>query len=253
MTSHVLATNDSTSIGILFTGAVTSATATAKPVSEAYLGDQAQVDSQQGDTTFRAVTVGDAIANSTGVGVSLGVNIGTTSVTADLEPTAKSFSTGGGYVGGRNITFNARVNVDSGGNGISPTYNSQTVTPVFGVLTLASVGLIGGASGGVLRETDSPVLVTKIAGGTHIGATGAVTIQDQSFSPAEADGESISGGLVFGIGLVAPSATAGGSVTTSFNGSATGSRASPSGATTRRTRPRRAAPRPPADSSASPT
>ena len=218
MTTHVLATNDSTSIGILFTGALTSASATAKPTSEAYLGDQAQVDSQSGDTTFRAVTVGDAIANSTGVGVSLGVSVGGTSVTSDLEPTAKAFSTGGGYVGGHNITFNARVNVDSGGNGISPTYNSQTVTPAFGALTLANVGLIGGATGGVLSETDSPVLVTKIAGGTHIDATGAVTIQSQSFSPADADGESLAGGLVFGAGIIAPSVTTGGSVTTSFDG-----------------------------------
>ena len=40
----------------------------------------------------------------------------------------------------------------AGGNGISPTYNSQTVTPVFGVLKLATVGLIGGVTGGVLKR-----------------------------------------------------------------------------------------------------
>ena len=129
MTADVRSSNDSTNIGILFTGAVTSATATSKATSQAYLGDQAQVDSQQGDTTFRAVTIADAIADAKGVGVSLGVSVGATNVTADLEPTAKAFSSGGGSVTGRNITFNARVNVDAGGNG---SVNGPEVTPVYG-------------------------------------------------------------------------------------------------------------------------
>ena len=132
-----------------------------------------------------------------------------------LNASAKAFTTGGGSVSGRNVTFNARVNVDSGGNGITP---GGAPTPAYGTLQLSALGLIGGATGGVLSETNSPKLTTTVAGGTHIHASGTVTLQSQSFSPAEADGQSLSAGLIFGVGIIHPTVTTGGTVTTSFNG-----------------------------------
>ena len=150
-----------------------------------------------------------------------------TTTKAELAPTAKAFTVGGGSVSGRNVTFNSRVNVDASGTPIAPTYtyntvigNGQTATvaPAFARVTLGNIALGFGVSGGLVTVIDSPVVETTVASGTQITATGAVTVRSQSFGDSQSDGQAVAGGLAAGIGVVITSTTSGGSVATTFNG-----------------------------------
>ena len=64
-------------------------------------------------------------------------------------------------------------------------------------------------------------MTTTVGSGTTITG-GSLNVISNVYQQAQSDGLSASGGIIFGLGIVAPTATVGGSITTSFNGSATG-------------------------------
>ncbi|HTZ04687.1 MAG TPA: HYR domain-containing protein [Gaiellaceae bacterium] len=219
LTAHPYAHADMTSVGLLFSGAGTSTTATATPHVLAYLGDKAQVTAAGGPVLFRAVDTETAISDGSGFGVSLGVSAGATLSTADLRPAVRAFTTGGGSIQGATVTFSTRLNVDALNNPISPVYKAVTVTPAFATLLLGSIGLLGGVAGGVATATDSPTVEASTGGGTAVTAGKSVVLWNQVFSPASADGTSFAAGLGVGVGIVVPTATAGGTITASYDGS----------------------------------
>ena len=221
LTAHPFSNADMTQVSLFGGGQSTTSTTTNTPTVAAYLGDKAQV-STSGDVLFRAVGVVTAIVDASGFGGSLGVSVaGGVETTADLRPTVRTYTTGGGSVHGKSVTFLTRVNVDSGGSSISPTYKAVTVAPSYATLTLGTLGLLGGGTGGNVVATDSPTAGSSVGNGTLVSANGAVTLEALVFQPAQADGTSFAGGLGVGIGIVVPTATSAGAVTSRFDGNVT--------------------------------
>ncbi|MGZ4129286.1 MAG: hypothetical protein ACXVPR_00475, partial [Actinomycetota bacterium] len=217
LTSHPYSNASMVGVGVLAGGVGMSSFATAKPRVDAYLGDGAQVFAD-GNVVFRAVGTVTAIADGEGFGASLGFSVGEISSRADLEPIVRALTTNRGMVEGDDVTFDARLNVDSGNNPISPTYKGGSVDPAYATLTLGSVAILAGITAGGVSAIDSPTVSTFVAGATTIFSLGTVTVWSQDFSPASADGRSLSIGIGVGIGIVAPTATAAGTVTSEVDG-----------------------------------
>ena len=217
LTSNPYSNSSMIGVGVLAGGVGMSSFATAKPRVDAYLGDGAQVFAD-GNVVFRAVGTVTAIADGEGFSASLGFSVGQISSRADLEPTVRAFTTNRGTVEGDDVTFDARLNVDSGNNPISPTYKGGPVDPAYATLTLGSVAILAGITAGGTTAIDSPNVSTFVAGATTIFSLGTVTVWSQVFSPASADGRSLSIGIGVGVGIVAPTATAAGTVTSEVDG-----------------------------------
>ena len=236
LTSSPVSTATTVGISIGFGGAIVSITTTSTPTLRSYLGDKAVVAANgSGDVAFVAATTATAIADAAGVTISAGFAVGLTSSTAMLKPTVKAFTVGGGSVSGRNVTFNARSNVDASGNPISPThvYNSvlgagstNVVAPAFARVSLPlNVGLFAGVAGGFTRAENSPIVFTSVASGTQITATTLLKVRSDSFGDAQIDALALGVGIGAGIGIVKGDVTSAGTVTTRFDGNSTGSAA----------------------------
>ena len=235
LTSSPLVTSSSAGFSLAFDGAVVVITAESKPTLRSYLGDKATVTATgTGDASFVAAATATAIADAAGFSISLGVAAGLTSSTATLTPTVKAFTVGGGSVSARNVTFNARANMDASGNPISPThvYNSvlgagstNTVSPAFARVSLPTIGLAAGVAGGLATATNSPIVFTSVAGGTQITAGTLLKVRSDSFGDAQIDALALGVGIAAGVGIVKGTVTSAGAVTTRFDGNSTGSAA----------------------------
>jgi hypothetical protein len=197
--SNVTATTDALSIGLLGDGAVTSTTATANPSIRAYVGDQAALNSGSQATTFDATGTLTAHAHGSGVGISLGFSGGGALATANVgdgsKQTVAAFTVGGGSLVGKDVHFGAQLNINAPGTGATAD------------VTLASIGLIAGVSGGVSTANNKPVAEAAVGAGTTVTVTGKLEVTANTGVVAGATTHGVAGGLV-GFGASLANATA---------------------------------------------
>jgi hypothetical protein len=142
---------------------------------------------------------------------------GTTNATATLNPEVGAFTVGAGSVTGRNATFLSRVNADASGNKATPVGYD---IPASATVTLGTIALIGG-SGANLIAHDQPTVTTTVGGSKTVTITGDLSVKSRVYQHAEVDGAALTIALVGGVGVIDPTATVGGTITTGFNGTVT--------------------------------
>ncbi|MDQ0612685.1 hypothetical protein QF046_000326 [Microbacterium sp. W4I4] len=226
-TAHVLADAIAAGFGLLFAGALVHGTATATPTVLAYLGHRAELHADGGGSILiEAAAVVTAIADGTGFSAGA-IAAGQITTKADLRPIVKAYTVGGGALSGTGVTVRARVNTDTSGAAIKPTYtyntiagNAQptTVAPAFARASLGGASLVASASGATATAINSPTVLAAVGTGTSVSATGALNVIARSLGDSEVDGYALAASIGVGIGLVSGTATSGGSVDAGFHG-----------------------------------
>ena len=208
-------------ISLLANAAITLAKVEARQAVRAYVGDQGALTTNGGGAVrIDSTALLAAIADGTGVGVSLGVSVGGAFSEVTYEPTVEAFTVGGGSITGP-VDVIAKLNTDDGGNHVNPTWEGETVTPTFVKVRLGAAALLGSATGGVITAASNPKVKAAVGTGTAISTTGAVNVKSLVNNQATADGMSVSGALGVGIGIVVILVDVGGTVDTALNGNVT--------------------------------
>jgi len=223
LTAPVKAEGDVLSIS-LGANSKTVTEATATQVVRAYVGDGGEPKAEGGgDLNVAAFANTQALADGTGVSAALGVSVGGATSTATVNPTVQAFTEGTTKLGGRDVLLTSRVNVTDASAHIDQSFEGDTVAPAFATVTLGSGALLASVAGGTVDTYNSPIVYTGVGAGGTVTATRDVKINSVVYQRAQSDGLSIAAALGVGVGITRPSATAGGSTTTFFDGELTGS------------------------------
>ncbi len=219
LSAPVSATTSLVSVGLGASGAVSDTEAHANGTVRTYLGDQAQIHDGSGTVNFAATGTITAYAVGTGFQVSGLITVGVETATADNSPTIGSYTKSGGSIDAGTLEFTTALNQSCGGGTCVGDSGAGTDTAFANaILGGASLGI--SITGATASATDAPT-VNNVVGSTTLNG-GSLTVTSDTYQSAEVDGRSLSLGLIAGVGVVQPSAEAGGTIDTGFSGSATG-------------------------------
>src|SRR5262249_14325225 len=100
----------------------------------------------------------------------------------------------------------------------APTLPGGFDNPAYATATMGSGGLVAGVAGATVEADDNPMVTTKVGSGKTVNVSGNLDVQSLVYQHAFADGFAVAVSALGAIGLVDPTANAGGKTTTEFDG-----------------------------------
>ena len=85
-------------------------------------------------------------------------------------------------------------------------------------VTLGKIALLGAVAGAHVTANDTPTVTTTVGSGKTVNITGDLLVESLTQQQVVVDGTTYAIGLGVGIGVIDPTATAGGTITTGFDG-----------------------------------
>src|SRR5262249_40211854 len=125
---------------------------------------------------------------------------------------------------GNNVSFISRLNSNASGGLELPagaTLVNGVAYPSTATVQLGNVGLGGSFAGADVTASDAPTVNTTVGSGKTVEITGSLLVKSLTQQYAYVNGLTYSVGGIVGIGVINPTATTGGMISTGFDGTVT--------------------------------
>ncbi len=176
---------------------LSSANAQSNATVRAFIGDYATVDSGPGPLLVTALSDPDVSAQGEGFSAALVFSGDGSTANAEASGTVRAYTKDHATINGNSSTFQAQFTPSGDG--------------VVASISMGSVALLAGISGGEATATSTPTVEAYIAANTTVDISGTLTVTAGSSQTASADANATGGGLV-GYGAAHSTANADGHV-----------------------------------------